>query len=369
MKLSDLARQVGVHASTVSRVLSGDPTTRVSEATRARIVGLAAETGYRPNRLARSLKLQRTHILGMLIPDITNPFFSLMFRAVEDVAGPAGYNVILCNTDDSPTRFDQHLRMLGEGHVDGLLIATAHRQDERIGTLRSRRMPYVLVNRRRDDPDECSIVPDDRLGARRVVEHLAGLGHRRIGHLAGAADISTTAARLDAFREALADYGLPVDERLVAEGGLTEAAGERGMAQLLALPPAARPTAVFAANDLAALGAIVAARAAGLRVPEDLSVVGYNDIPLAARSQPGLTTVRVPLYEMGRLATLSLIERLDGGAESDRAPTQVVLPVELVVRGSTIPLGGPADGRARAADGRSTALASTRPRFGGGSQT
>jgi LacI family transcriptional regulator len=340
MKLNDLAREVGVHPSTVSRVLSGDPSARVASETRARILDLAATTGYRPNRLARSLKLQRTHIIGMLIPDVANPFFSLLFRAVEDEAGAAGYNVILCNTDDSPARFEQHLNSLGEGHVDGLLIATAHRRDERIAALRARGMPYVLVNRRRDADDDCWVIADDRQGAHLAVDHLVGLGHRRIAHIAGAPDISTTALRRASFREALAKHGLPVDEQLVVEGGLTEATGELGMAQILAIPPSERPTGIFAANDLAALGAIESARAAGLRVPEDLSIVGYNDTPLAGHSQPGLTTVRVPLYEMGRRATQILIEWLGRGEQPDRAGAQVNLPVELVVRGSTRPIGG-----------------------------
>lgn len=339
--LRDLARQVGVHPSTVSRVLSGDPAARLSQATRARILHLAAATGYRPNRLARSLKIQRTHILGMLIPDITNPFFSGLLRAVEDAAGAAGYNVILCNTDDSGARFEQHLRVLVEGHLDGLLIATARRSDPPIDGLRARGMPYVLVNRRRDDPDDSWVVSDDRHGVRLAVAHLASLGHRRIAHIAGVAGISTAAARQAAFREAMAEHGLPVDERLVVgDGGFTEAAGERGMARLLTVLAARRPTALFAANDLAALGAIAAARAAGLRVPEDLSVVGYNDIPLARQIEPRLTTVRVPLYEMGRLAAETLIRRLGGRPGPDEKPEHVVLPVELVVRGSTAPLRG-----------------------------
>lgn len=338
MKLRDLAEQVGVHPSTVSRVLSGDPTARLSDATRARILELAAETGYRPNRLARSLKLQRTHILGMLVPDITNPFFAVLFRAVEDAAGAAGYNVILCNTDDSPARFDQHLRTLGEGHVDGLLLATAHRRDSRIDALRTRRMPYVLVNRHRDDADDCWVVPDDAAGTRLAVEHLVGLGHRRVAHIFGPPDVSTTAVRLEAFRATLATLDVGVDERLIVEGGLTEEAGERGMAALLELPTDRRPTALFAANDLAALGAINVARGAGLRVPDDLSVVGYNDIPLAAWLEPGLTTVRIPLYQMGERATQLLIGWLEGGSQPDRRSAQEVMPVELIVRGSTTAL-------------------------------
>ncbi|HYU17716.1 MAG TPA: LacI family DNA-binding transcriptional regulator [Chloroflexota bacterium] len=337
IRLRDLARQVGVHPSTVSRVLSGDPTARLSQTTRARILQLAAATGYRPNRLARSLKIQRTQILGMLIPDITNPVFSVLFRAVEDAAGAAGYNVILCNTDDSPARLGQHLRMLGEGHVDGLLLATAHRDDPFIDELRDRGMPYVLLNRRRDASEDCWVVPDDRQGARLAVAHLVALGHRRIAHLAGAGDISTTATRLAGFRDAMAEHGLAVDETLISEAGLTEAAGERGMARLLTLPADRLPTAIFVANDFAALGAVAAARAAGLRVPDDLSVVGYDDIPPVGWIEPALTTVRVPLKPMGRLATEILIQRLGGSLAPAEQPVQVTLSVDLVVRRSSAP--------------------------------
>ncbi|HEV8635723.1 MAG TPA: LacI family DNA-binding transcriptional regulator [Chloroflexota bacterium] len=335
MRLRDLATQAGVHPSTVSRVLNGDPSVRVSEETRAKLLRLAAATGYRPNRLARSLKMQRTRIVGMLVPDVTNPFFAVLLRAVEDAASEAGYNVILCNTDDSPARLETHLRVLSEGHVDGLLLATAHRRDPAVESLRRRRLPYVLVNRRRDDPDDSSVVPDDRLGAQLAVEHLVALGHRRIAHIAAAPDISTSALRLEGFRVALAAHGRPAVPELVVEGALTEAGGERAMRRLLALPPGRCPTAVFAVNDLAALGAIAAAQDAGRRVPEDVSVVGYNDLPSLGRARPPLTSVRVPLYEMGRRAVHLLIGMLGrvGAAE----PAHVVLPVELVVRASTAP--------------------------------
>lgn len=336
VKLRDLAREVGVHPSTISRVLSGDPSARLAETTRARILELAAETGYRPNRLARSLKTQRTHILGMLIPDITNPFFSSMFRAVEDVAGHAGYNVILCNTDDRADRFGQHVNTLCDGHVDAVLTATAHRADPAIDVLRDRGLPYMLVNRRRDDPKDSFVIADDHAGTRAVIDHLAGLGHRRIAHLAGAREISTTSTRQDSYRDALIAHGLPIDDDLIVEGGLTEQTGEQAMRRLLERPREQWPTAIFAANDLAALGAMAAAQAAGLRVPTDLSVVGYNDIPLAARATPALTTVRVPVYEMGRRATSVLIERLSGPhLAGPSEPIGVVMPTQLIVRGST----------------------------------
>lgn len=340
VRLRDLARQVGVHPSTVSRVLSGDPAARLADTTRTRILRAAHETDYRPNRLARSLKVRRTRLLGMLIPDVTNPFFSALFRAVEDAAGEAGYNVILCNTDDSPARLDQHLRALGEGHVDGVLVAAAHLHDARIADLAARgTLPYVLVNRHRGAGDAC-VVSEDAGGARLIVDHLVSLGHTRIAHLTGGSDISTTATRAESFRTALRAHGLEADEALVVHGGLTEESGAAGMRMLLNRAGARGPTAVFAANDLVAIGAIDVAQSRGLRVPEDLAVAGYNDIPAAARAVNGrgLTTVRVPLAEMGRRAAQMLIRRLDGGLDSsawDGEPTRVVLPVELVIRGST----------------------------------
>ncbi|MBX5489920.1 MAG: LacI family DNA-binding transcriptional regulator [Chloroflexi bacterium] len=337
VRLRDLARQVGVHPSTVSRVLNGDPDARLSPATRARILALARQTGYRPNRLARSLKTQRTHLLGVLVPDISNPFFAILLRAVERATGVAGYSVILCNTDDDSRHFVQHLRVLGEGHVDGLLVATARRGDPTLALLPTLGLPYVLVNRRGDGEAEPCVVSDDAAGGRLVAEHLVALGHRRIAHIAGPRDASSTATRLAAFRARLDELGVPLAESLVVPGGLTEEAGERGMAALLALPPAERPTAVFAANDLVAVGAMAVARAAGLRLPEELSVVGYNDIPLAARLAPTLTTVRVPLAEMGQRASELLIRMLEPDRGHGDGASQVVLPVELVVRESTGP--------------------------------
>ncbi|HLH27171.1 MAG TPA: LacI family DNA-binding transcriptional regulator [Chloroflexota bacterium] len=335
--LRALARAAGVNPSTVSRVLNRDPSVRISEATRARILDVAAATGYRPNRLARSLKLHRTQIIGMLIPDVTNPHFSALFRAVDDAASAAGYHVILCNTDDSSRRLQQHLDALSEGHVDGLLVAAARRGGAALQTLRAQRLPYVLVNRHGDGPGDPWVVPDDRQAAHLAVAHLVGLGHRRIAHVAGSVAVSRSAARLAGFREAMAAAGCSDEAWVAAAGDLDETAGEVGLAQLLALPPAQRPTAVFAANDLAALGVISAARRAGLRVPEELSVVGSDDVPAGRHACPAVTTIQVPVAEMGRLATELLVRQLRGETAGDAPPTRLVLPVTLVVRGSTAP--------------------------------
>jgi len=331
--LRELAKEVGVSPSTVSRVLNRDPNVRVSETSRSRILDLAAATGYRPNRLARSLKLQRTNVIKMLIPDITNPLFSALFRAVDEVASAAGYHVILCNTGDSVDRLQQHLEALSEGHVDGLLLATAHRNDPVVETLRRRRLPYILVSRRNENSDEAWVVPDDRQGAHLAVEHLVNLGHRRIAHIAGFMEISRSADRLHGYREAMDSCGLDPMVWLTPAAGLDEAAGEMGFIELL--KSSERPTAIFTANDLAAVGVIARARRIGLAVPRDLSVIGCDDIPMSKHIEPSLTTIRYPFHEVGRLSTEHLIRHIVGHAPADELPPQMALPFELIVREST----------------------------------
>lgn len=331
--LKEVARRAGVHPATVSKVLNHDPHVRVSGETRERIRQVAAESGYQADWLARSLKTGRTQLVGMLIPDLENPFFAAMYRGVEEAGWQSGYNVILVNTDDSPRRFEELLRSIGQGHVDGLLIATAHRTDPTIDRVRDVGLPYVLLNRRRDDEQDAWVIPDDFAGGRIAVEFLYRLGHRRIGHIAGSDDISTTHTRQLGFRAGMEEVGLPIDERAIVPGGLTEDAGEAAMTRMLMLPADRRPTAILAANDLAARGAMRVAYAAGLEIPEDLSVMGYTDMPLAARSRPDLTTVRVPIRTLGRLAMETLVRYAEG--EPQHPPVHVTLPVEIVVRHST----------------------------------
>ena len=331
--LRELATEVGVSPSTVSRVLNRDPNARISETSRSRILDLAAARGYRPNRLARSLKLQRTNVIGMLIPDITNPLFSALFKAVDEIASAAGYHVILCNTGDSAVRLQQHLETLSEGHVDGLLVATAYRTDPVIETLRTRRLPYILVSRRSEHSPAPWVVPDDRQGAHLAVEYLFDLGHRWIAHIAGFMEVSRSAERLQGYREAMASHGLDPMVWFTPAAGLDETAGEMGLVELL--KSARRPTAIFAANDLAAVGVIAHARQMGLDVPGDLSVIGCDDIPLSKHIEPSLTTVGYPFHEVGRLSTEHLIRYITGTADADESPPHVSLPLDLVVREST----------------------------------
>ncbi len=295
----DVARAASVHPSTVSRVLNGRAELSLLPETRDRVTAAAKRLGYRPSALARSLRLRRTFTLGMLVPDITNPFFPPIIKGVEDTAQARGYNLMLCNTMDSPEREATYLRVLRERQVDGLLIASSFMADSTIAQLRAEKFPYVLLNRAPRGGEDLAVLPDNRAGVTSAIEHLIELGHRRIGLVA-------------------------IAERF------SEEAGYRAAWQLLrGIEP---PTAIFGANDLIALGALRVAREAGLGVPRDLSIVGFNDIPLAELLEPPLTTVRVPQQEMGVEAATLLIAQLDGEAIPRR---RVVLEANLIVRGST----------------------------------
>lgn len=328
--LKNLAARAGVHPSTISRVVNNDPLLRVSPETRARIEALLQETGYRPDVVARSLKLRQTFVLAMIIPDITNPLFANIFLGIEDAASERGYSVLLANTGGSPERERDRLRTVQARQVDGLILASAMLRDPSVGWLREQSIAHVLVNRYSDQRD-LFVGADDFGGARAATQHLLSLGHRRIAHLSGGSGISTAVERRRGYVTAMREAGIEPDPALVAESGYLEETGRAAMERLLALPEP--PTAVFAVNDMAAIGAHRALLDRGLRIPEDVALVGYNDVPLASRLEPPLTTLRVPAREFGRLSAEMLVERIRTGGATLR---RVILPVELVVRGSTV---------------------------------
>jgi LacI family transcriptional regulator len=329
--LKELAARAQVHPSTVSRVANHDPKLRIAPPTRLRIEALLRETEYRPNGVARGLKLRQTLVLAVVIPDITNPFFAALFRGVEDAASPRGYNVLLCNTDGSPGRQRSHLQSLHARRVDGVIMASSFLKDPTVRWLRHQGVPYVLVNRFSDEGQDAFVGSDDLIGGRIATEHLVALGHRRVGHLAGKPTVSTGVMRRRGYLAALSERGLRADPRLVVESGYTEDGGARAAERLLALPD--RPTAIFAVTDMTAVGAFGVARRMGLRIPEDVAIVGYNDIPLATRIVPALTTVHVPIHDFGAAAARLLLEQIETGEPSRR---RVVFNPELIVRGSTV---------------------------------
>jgi len=332
--ITDVASEAGVHPSTVSRVLNGHAGSTIRPATRERVLAAADVLGYRPSALARSLRLQRTLTLGMLVPDITNPFFSSIIKGAEDAARERGYNLILCNSEDQPEREAAYLRLLRERQVDGVLIASSQMADETIEGLRADSFPFVLVNRAAQDGEDLAVVVDNHAAAVEVVAHLAALGHRRVGHIAGPQNTTTGRDRREGYEAGVRAHGLAHEPALVVEAeAFSEDAGDRALGIMLAGP--ARPTAIFAANDLIAVGMLQRLRRIGVRVPDDLSIVGFNDIPLAGLLEPALTTVRVPQLAMGVAGAHLLIDRLEGRPIGE---IRLTLPTELVIRASSAAL-------------------------------
>ena len=313
----------------MSRVLSGVLPAR--QATRDRVLAAARELDYRPSGVARALKRSETRTIGLLITDIGNPFFPQIVRAVEDEAHARGYGVILCNAADDPERELAYLELLLERRVDGLIVASARATRRHADRLAEVPMPVVLVNSDAPGSRLAGIITAHRHGARLATEHLLGLGHRRIAHISAP---SAQAARLRhaGVTDALRAAGLDPASLLLAEGDEHVEGGERAAQLLLAERP--QPTAIVSYNDLTAVGALRAVRHAELRVPEDISLTGFDDIEMAAWTDPPLTTVRQPTDALARWAVGRLADALPGGRP---APERVTLEPTLVVRGSSGP--------------------------------
>ncbi len=342
--INDLARHLGVHKSTVSRAM--DPARRhlIGAELLQRVEAAARELGWRPNRAAAALSTGRSRTVGVLLPDITNPVFPPILRGIEDALDAAGYFGLLANTarrEGGPAAAQQVAqtaveRMLAQ-RVEGFIVATALRDDAWLDGLRASGARIVLVNRTHEKPDGRGLLPavvsDDMLGMRLAVDHLVALGHRRIAHLAGPSGLSTGLARRIGFEQALHGHGL--QPAALAECPAYDiAAGAAAMAQLLPAHAAPAFTAVVAANDLIALGALQVLHARGIDVPRALSLIGHNDMPLLDQISPPLTSVRIQHYEMGFRAARLLLEDLQGVPGS---ASMLVLRPELVLRGSTAP--------------------------------
>ena len=331
--LRDVARVAGVHPATVSRALNEETRALVNEETAKRVVNAAAELGYRPNPIARGLKTNRSYTIGVLIPDLTNPLFPPILRGIEDHLETGGYTPLTANTDNDPERELLDSQAMRARQVDGVIAATARRDHRLHDALLEAGIELVLVNRRQPDLPVSSATADDRLGMRLSVQHLVELGHTRIAHIAGPLDYSTGLDRYVSFHETMRAAGLEPDPGLVVVAeAFTEAEGARLCRELVADGP--RFTAIAAANDLLALGCYDVFADSGVRCPEEISVIGFNDMPFAARFQPPLTTIHIPHYEIGKSAAQLMLERLH---DVDSAPRQVMLRPTLVVRGSTAP--------------------------------
>lgn len=319
---------------TVSKALNGRD--RISEETRARVLAAASELGYVANAAARSLRGGRTDILGLLVQDLSNQYFAEIVRGASEAIRERGLDLVLYTSSNDPERERQRVATLSSGVSDGLIIVAPHGSPGLLDQLQHSRVPVVLINAW-NAGDVPTVNPENTLGARAATEHLLALGHRRIGFVTGRPDSPLSperpdgVMRLTGYRQGLAAAGLPFDETLLHPGGLHLRQGREAGHALLDLPDP--PTAIFAANDFCAFGVIEAAHERGLRVPEDLSVVGFDDVPLAAQVQPALTTVHHPLSDLGHQAATLLLDLLSDSARE----RHIELPSRLVVRHSTAP--------------------------------
>ncbi len=328
--IRDVARRAGVSTTTVSHVINR--TRKVDAITAARVEAAIGELGYRPNAVARSMRRGRTHTVGVILPDIANPFFGDLARWLEDALFEAGYSAIICNSDGDERKETRYLDVLLSKKVDGLLLIAASQPSEQLRHLVDTGPPTIVVDRELDDLPVSQVMVANEDGGYLAGRHLAELGHRVIGVIAGPGGLGTSAKRLDGFRSAVADAGIAIDGNLVERGDFRAAGGRAAMETLLALRP--RPSAVFAENDLMALGALSAAHAAGLEIPADLSVVGFDGIAFGADVTPPLTTVVQSTSAIAATAVELLLDQL---ADDRVLPRQVELPVALEVRGSCAP--------------------------------
>lgn len=329
--IKDVARDAGVSVTTVSHVVNS--TRFVSADARVRVLAAIESLRYVPSALARSLKNNRTHTIGTMLPNSSNPYFAEIIRGIEDTCFGEGFSVILCNSDDDPHKQGQYIRVLAEKQVDGLIVLSSGGDDELGEHLRRTRMPLVLVDREVEHLDADLVEVNHEAGGWLATRHLLELGHRNIGCITGPLELSSAAQRLAGWRRAMAEAGLPVPPKVLRPSDFTSAGGHAAMQSLLATQP--RLTAVFACNDLMAFGAISAAASVGLRLPDDLSVVGFDDIALAAYCSPPLTTVAQPKHQLGAVAAGMLLARI---AEPGRAPQREILEPTLCRRQSTAEL-------------------------------
>jgi LacI family transcriptional regulator len=327
--IADVARVVGVSMMTVSRVINnkGD----VSPATRQRVLQVIEDLGYRPSGIARGLATQHTGTLGLVVPDIANPFFAEVARGVENIAHAQGYNVFLCNTNEDQNRELDVLNSLAEKWVDGIVLCSSRLDNDALLEVTQSHPAVVLVNRRleADASGVSTVLVDDLTGARMATEHLIHTGHKNIGFLTGPPGSRSGQWRVQGYRETMQSAGIPILPPWMQSCSPIAAHGCEIAKVLLSVHP--EITALLCYNDLVAVGALKAYQEAGLRVPEDVAVVGFDDIPLAALVTPSLTTCHIPRYDLGARAVELLLEQISSFDDNSR---EVILHPHLIIRSS-----------------------------------
>ena len=328
--IRDVAKHAGVAPITVSRVLNSSG--YVSPETRVRVEAATAELNYVPNMLAHSLRSKSTQTIALIMADITNPFWTSVARGVEDEASKQGFIVIFCNTDENEAKEEQYVSMLLRRRVDGVLLVPTSNSGAAVKQLQSQGVEVVILDRRVEDTVVDLVRGDSLGGAYGLVHHLTTLGHKRIGILNGAEKISVSVQRLNGYLQALTDAGIEPDDSLILYGKFTVESGYTMMHQILTQRP--RPTAVFTANNFIAIGALRALSESGLKVPEEISMVSFDDLPFTYTQDPLITVAAQPTYYLGTIATQRLLRRIT--SDDEQPVEEIVVPVELIIRSSTI---------------------------------
>jgi len=330
--IKDIARKANVSYATVSRALNNKRGVR--ESTRHRVLALAAEMSYTPNAIARGLVKKQTHTLGLIIPDITNPFYPEVARGIEDGAADQGFSIFLCNTNWEREREGDYLRLLAEKRVDGIILAPINSEVEAVERRPAGKIPVVYVSNAPHGTQHSFVVIDNVLGGFMATEHLIQAGHRSVGFVGSTEDSLTIEERLKGYRRALKKHGLPIEKKYIQLGEFKQESGYRIIRRMIA--DGDFPRAIFAENDLLALGILQGVKASGLSVPEDVAVVGFDDIPFASFPEVQLTTINQPTYEMGRKAVAILLEQIKGcDGSSPPGTPQIYLEPRLIVRKSS----------------------------------
>lgn len=326
----DVAKKAGVSAMTVSRVINGKKD--VKPETRDKVLKAIEELGYVPNSLARSFVLQRTKTIGLVITDITNPFFTTLARGVEDTAMKNQFSVIFCNTDEDPEKEVLYLELLARKRVDGVILASASGKRTPLKSILLRNIPVVLIDREVDGLEDLDIVKGDSVyGAYLLTKHLINLGHKRIGIIVGSKNISTAEDRVEGYKKALVEAGIDIDDELIRFARYSREDGYKVTKELLNLENP--PTAIFGGNNFIAVGAMMAIRDSGLRVPEDIALVSFDDIESLSQVYPFFTVVTQPAYSMGVISAELLIRRIED-KDRVRERRKVILQPELIIRES-----------------------------------
>lgn len=326
--MKQVAEKARVSTTTVSHVINN--TRVVSEDARERVLSVIQELRYIPSAVARSLKNDRTHTLGMMIPNNSNPYFAEVIQGIEDASFKLGYNIILCNSDDNPKKQAAYIRVLMEKRIDGLILVSSGSDEELSQLLADEGIPKVLVDREVSGVSADFIEADHVQGGYDATSYLISLGHRRIACVAGPDTLLPSGGRVTGYLRALKEAGLEFRDKYLVHSDFTSQGGFNAFQELLALPE--RPTAIFVSNDLMAIGGICAANAAGVRIPQQLSVVGYDDIALASFSTPPLTTIAQPKHAIGELTAKTLVDRIQ---HPDAPLRREMLQSRLVIRQST----------------------------------